>query len=261
MKNKIGKGLALVFASYLLVALCFVTNALADAVNVFDGAGVLTQEEVTSLDNKLSGVYDNYGLDTVVVILNEDLSEEEQTNFGGYAEDLLQELEIKDGVILLLNMSTRDWAMSTCGVGDEWIDTAGREWIMDKVLPKLGEDDFNGAFDTWVYWIGEFSQQGFNGEPYSEGNLPHPGVPVLLIVGDVALSFIVAFSIAYSIKDKLNSVHAESDATYYLTPGSLNLTYQADNYIGTTTTTRTIKKDSDSSSTSSSSGSTSSGKF
>jgi len=79
----------------------------------------------------------------------------------------------RDGILLLISMEARDWALSTHGYGIEAFTDAGQAYMMDDfVLPCLSDDDFYGAFTEFAAQCDAFLTQAANDEPYDSHNLP-----------------------------------------------------------------------------------------
>jgi uncharacterized protein len=54
------------------------------------------------------------------------------------------------GVLLLLDMDEREWAISTCGDAIDALTDYGQEQIMDEVLEYLGDDEYYNGFHTYL---------------------------------------------------------------------------------------------------------------
>ena len=171
--------------------------------------------------------------------------------------------------MLLLAMEDRDWAISTTGYGITAFTDAGQGYLMDKVMPSLGDGDYYTAFYDFAYYCEELLQMAENGTPYdvedSEGKSANP---IVLIPVAVVPGALISLFLKKKKKKSLKNVKFKKDATDYTAPGSLDISYRADNFLSRTVDRQAKPKDSDGSGGSSthvsSSGTThggSSGKF
>lgn len=117
------------FLRILLVfafCLCFVFPVLVaeDEMRVLDFADLLSDEEEEALNEKLNAVRARLEFD-VAVITVEKLDD-------GYSESLVYANHLydslgfscggnDDGILLLISMEERDWAISTCGYGNRFL--------------------------------------------------------------------------------------------------------------------------------------------
>lgn len=165
-------------------------------------------------------------------------------NGFGYGED-------RDGALLLLNMESRKWHISTRGYGitaftDYGIQQAGSE------IKEYFDTDCEKAFDVFIDKCEEYVNLARSGKPYDR-SLSLIWIPISLIVG-----FVIANIVVGSMKKKMKSVRSQAAANSYVRDNSLNITDSRDIYLYATVT-RTAKPDNSSSSGGSSTHTSSSG--
>lgn len=236
---------------------------------VLDNAGLLTEDEVLALSEKLDGIRYSLDVDVVVVTVNglggstaSELADDIYDECGfGYGEE-------HDGILLLISMEEHDWATSTRGRGIRIFTDSKLEKITDSIVPYLSKEDYVGAFDLYAdmcdEMISEWRSDSGDSENSDGGIIPLPPlfIPICLVVGLVAA--LIAVSV---MKAKLKSVSYKAAADDYVVKGSLNITESRELFLySTVTRTEKPKNDNDSGSSTheSSSGAThggSSGKF
>lgn len=231
-----------------------------------DDADLLTDAEEGTLQKQLDEISERQECDVVVATVNS----LEGKSSRAYADDFFDYNgygygKNRDGILLLISMENRDWAISTCGYGITAFTDAGQEYIVDKFKPSLSDGDYAEAFAVFAEECDKFISQAQTGEPYDEGNLPTSGGGIWLGIS-LVLGFIIAFMMGMYQKSKLKSVIRNASADSYTTSGGIHLVVHRDNLINVTRTSRTIEKDTGggSSTHKSSSGAThggSSGKF
>ncbi|MGN1408729.1 MAG: TPM domain-containing protein [Eubacteriales bacterium] len=269
MKKKV---ISVIIASVFL-CLCFAVAASADEYKIarlVDSAYLLDDYEAIELLDKLDEISERQMCD-VVILTVDSLGGKTSTE---YADDFFDYCGYglganKDGILLLISMEERDWAISTHGYGITAFTDAGQEYIVDKFLPSLSSGDYFEAFSIFANQCDEFLTQAKTGEPYDSHNLPEGLMPVGYLVIAIVFGVGIACVATSSMKRQLQSVHKQTAASNYIRENSVNITDRREMLINTVVsrTEKRVESDSDSSGSSthtSSSGEThggSSGKF
>lgn len=77
----------------------------------------------------------------------------------------------KDGCLLVINMTDREWYLYTHGFGTDAInDDYGVNYISDQFLPDLKENKYTDAMLEFVEYVQKFVEQANYGEPFSDSN-------------------------------------------------------------------------------------------
>lgn len=234
-----------------------------------DQADLLSEDEEDKLLSSLDEISERQECDVIVVTVD---SMEGKTateyaddtyDYNGYGFG-----EERDGILFLISMEERDWAISTCGEGITIFTDAGQEYMVSKWKSSLSDGKYQEAFLTYAQLCDEFITQARTGEPYDEGNLPKGSVSPIWILGDFAIGCLIALIMGNRKKSRLKTVRKKAEAQDYVVGGTLTLSANWDRMIDKRVTTRTISTNSNSSGGSSthtsSSGTThggSSGKF
>lgn len=220
------------FACFLcLLLLCLSLPAYAGAATarLSDGADYLTDSEEAELLGKLDEISSRQGLDVVIVTIP-DLYGEDITAFADnyYDENGFSE----DGILLLISDYDREWAISTAGYGITAFTDAGQEYLTGQFLDELSDGEYAAAFGIYAEQCDQFITQARAGEPYDVGNLPKGPFPA---VRNLAVSLVIGLVAALiatgSMKGKLKTVHAQSAASQYVKPGSLDITESRDLFL------------------------------
>lgn len=243
-----------------------VANKSEISGDVYDGAGLLSSDQITALSNKLAAIEQQYQCDVVVFTLKDtngydvrNYVEAIYTQCGyGYGDG-------HDGIIFAVSMAERDWQLLTYGYGLTAVSNEyGFDYISSRVTSKLSDGDYYDAFTTFADLSEAFLKEAREGTPYSDDN------PAKLTFLSRALPYLMSFGIAFIVALIICSVKAASmktavkktSAADYMEPGSFHLTKKRDYYLYTTTQrVKREKNDSSSSSGSSGGGSTDSNGF
>ena len=265
-------------AIMLALALCLCTaipvfaadaDGFADEyLRLNDMADLLTDSEEAELLKTLDGISLRQNMDVTVVTV---------TDLDGYSTavkyaDAVYEYcnygygQKKDGLLLLISVADRDWAISTCGFGITAFTDAGIEYISGKIKPDLSDGNYAAAFDTYANLCDECITQARNGSPYDNGNLPREPLSLIWLPISIVIGVVLALIIVGGMKSKLKTVRSQTAANSYMKKDSLAVTERSELFLYNTVTRSEKNKGSDSGSSThtSSSGTThggGSGKF
>lgn len=212
-----------------------------------DDAELLTDDEEAKISEKLDTISKERECDVVIVTAN---SLEGKTS-EAYADDFYDENgygfgKDSDGILLLVSMEDRDWAISTCGYGITAFTDAGQKFMTEQFLPYLGDGDYALAFEEFADLCDDFILQANTGEPYDVGNLPEISYrayfPIWALMS-FAAAFLIMFVIALIRKRSLKSVHSNASAEDYIKKDSLKFAVKEDIFLTEHITSRKIETD------------------
>lgn len=145
----------------------------------------------------------------------------------------------RDGIIVLLSMAERDYAMFVYGEWAEYaFDRYGEKQLEDRFLDKFSGGDWYAGVSSYLAACDEFLTLAEDGKPVRSSPLPAIGIAV-------AVSCLIAFLVCMILKGQMKSVRKGVDANVYTTAGGgLKLTDSYDHYTHTTETRRKIESDS-----------------
>lgn len=249
MKKRIS---SLIFVFVLIF--CAVMPAFADDTVGFsdeyyrlsDGAGLLTEDEDKNLLDKLDEISARQKMD-IVIVTSEDLGG--RSTSTEYADDIYDDCnfgygEERDGVLLLVSMADRDWAISTCGYARTTVFTDdGIDYIGEQIKPYLSDGKYADAFNTFAELCDDFITQAKNGKSFDKSNLPREPLSLIWIPVSIAAGVISALIIVGIMKGKLKTVRFRTDANSYVKKDSLNISDSSDLFLYHTVTRTERPKD------------------
>lgn len=185
---------------------------------VYDEADVLTASQETALQERLYEVTKEQKC-YVMVVTVDSLG---YRTADGYAADYYRQHGFgwgsdKSGEMLLLAMSSRDYAIYTYGDGHERLHEDDLEQIEEEMLPHLSRNDYVKAFTVFADTCEEGLDDSFD-----------LGTNLLIAV---AIGAIVAFAILQGMKAQLRSVRPRREATEYVRAGSFDLRHSRDVFL------------------------------
>lgn len=226
MKKKI-----LYLFGILLLSVCLLQPAFASSslTRLMDEADLLSDAEEAALSDKLDAISLRQNLDIVIVTVSgtgEKTATEyadDTYDYSGYAED---------GILLLISIDDREWAISTAGYGITAFTDAGLAYLADQITDAMSAGEWNTAFHGFADLCDEFITQAKSGAPYDAGNLPKkPFTPILTGLVSLGIGFVIAFFRVNRWRNQLYTVQAKEEAADYVKAGSRKITEQKDLFL------------------------------
>lgn len=226
-----------------------------DACIVDDGAGLLTQQQQETLLAQLQQITQRQACSVSVVTVNS-LGDK---SVQAYADDYYDQNglgvgQTYDGLILLVDMQSRQWAISTCGAAISVFDDAQLEQLSEQFLPDLGTGDYFSAFTAFADGCDAilteasgqtaFKPDGTGMESQAPSRTPaRKGLPGIWIIISAGIGIVVSLITVSSMKAKLRSVRPQNAAGSYMRSGSFVLTTSRDRFLYRTVTKTPRPKD------------------
>lgn len=262
MKKRV---ISIIFAIFLVSLSVLPAFAESEGASTYgrlvDNAKLLSEDEYSQLKEHIDTVSEKYTFD-VVIVTEKSIGDKTPTE---YADDFFDyngygEGDNHDGILFLLDMENRKWAISTTGAGIPYFTDYGQEKIMDDVKPYLSDGEYYDAFDTFVTMCDDYINKAITDEPYDVNNQPKTIIPIYYIIfGGVGVGALVGFIVVLIMKSKLKTVRMQPLASSYVKSGSFNVTERSDLYLYRNISKTAKPKDNDSSSGGSSTHTSSSG--
>lgn len=198
-------------------------NAFADSSNqrVYDNAGLLTSDEIESLEAAALELGVKYNTD-IYIITDEDSDGKSREE---YMEDFADAKAVENSTIIFVNMESGNRGFEIQGYGkDEFIITGSRiEDIIEVIKPLLSNGDFYSAFGTFLSEIEYYYEKGPQRSIFSE--------PWLQLIISLAIGGVVVGAMAFNSGGRI-TVNERT----YLDASHSRIVARRDDYIRTATT-------------------------
>ena len=234
MKKKLKSVLCLLCICLFVTIPAF---AAGSSPRLVDNADCLTDSEEQTVLSLLNEVSTRWGMDVVVLTVPDlggrsaEAYADDFYDYNGYDED---------GVLLLVAVESRDWAISTTGYGIKAVTDYGLEYMAKNVTPFLSSGDYETAFTNFAKICDNFISRAKDGKPY---DVPKKKMDKKGILGlSLAISMFIAWRMTGSMKEKLCSVQSQSAADYVL-QGSMNVTHRGKEIFLHSVVTHTSKSE------------------
>ena len=234
------KILCFLLALFLLSAFALPAFAETERPKVVDEAGLLTNAEAASLKSRAETLADTYSMD-VVILTNFSL---EGKSAEAFADDYFDYNGYgigsnHSGILLLVSMNERDWAISTCGDAIDAVTDYGNTLLQEAMLSDLSAGNYYEAFDAYLDELEYLFRQYAAGSPV-DVNRPASSqrsrltlTKVLLCVAAAALIGGIATGVMVS---QMTPSKPQNQANAYVHKDSFHLADSRDIFLYSTMT-------------------------
>lgn len=133
--------------------------------NVYDGASLLTDSEISSLNEKITALQQTSGWNIYAVTTDN----AEGKTAKAYADDFFDahSPEQEDGVALLIDMDNREIYLSTCGEAIRYLTDARLDVILDDAYGYAGNGNYADCLNAMVDGVAACYERGINRNQYN----------------------------------------------------------------------------------------------
>ena len=214
-----------------------------------DEAGLLNEDEADSLLTQLNEISERQNCDVIVVTV----ASLDGKTAESYADDYFDFNDYglgqdRDGILLLLSMEDRDWAISTHGFAITAFTDAGQSYMTDHFLSYISDGEYAQGFQKYAELCDQFLTQAKEGEPYDTDNLPKGSLAFVWLPIDIVIGCIIAFFRAQGKKKRLKTVRKKVSARDYIVQGSLKARTNREILLNSVVSSRDISSSDNSSS-------------
>lgn len=238
----------------LLLLAMFTVPVFAAAPKIVDNADLLTAAEEALLESKAQTLADRYDMDVVILTVS--------STHGRYIESYADDYYDSNGygigpdysgVLLMLAMDTREWAISTCGDTVYALTDYGIEALFRAMSTELSYGEYYTAFGTYLDELPQYFEAYQNGDPidgyhgaYDGPGSYEPGTREDILYydrepgfGDYLRIVLVSLLIGSAVggiailvmRGQMNTAIPQSGATNYLRDGSFRLNRHMDLFL------------------------------
>ena len=244
------KIVSLLLCLCLSVLLPFPAAAQSTEPYIVDDADLLTPDQEAALEAMAESIGDEYQIYPIIVTVDslngayvESFADDYYDNNYGY----------DSGILLLLAMDTREWAISTCGDAIYALTDYGLQELFSAMAGYLSENEFYEAFDAYLSELPRYFEAFEMGEPidgyqggYDGPGTYEPGSRDDVIYYDRApglsdylriifLSLLIGAAVGgiaiLVMRGQMNTAKAQSGASSYLVDNSFDLTRRLDIFL------------------------------
>lgn len=218
---------------------------------VFDISDLLTYEEWEDLETRAADISNRQHCG-VYFALVDDFTDYGDGSVYEVTYQLYHGSELgiganRDGIIVLLSMEERDYAMFVYGEYAEYaFNSYGQKKLEETFLADFGYDDWYGSISHYLNTCDEFLTKADSGEPVREALWVWVVSYLFMIIFITVVCCIISGIICYMLLRGMKTVSQKVEANEYIAEGGLQLTERYDQYTHTTETRTKIQKESSS---------------
>lgn len=236
----------------LLMLLPSSVPAHAAAPKIIDDADLLTDQQEAELEEKALALIEQYQMD-VVIVTNYSLGGKSSESFADdyYDENGYGIGSDASGVLFLLSMEYRDWAISTTGDSIYALTDYGIQTLFSDIAGYLSEDDYYRAFDRYLTELDRYFRAYRDGSPidgtpgeYDGPGSYHPGtqdeivkydnpwqaLPRMLLIG-LLVGAVAGGIVLLVMISTMRTAKPQSGAKEYMKPGTYELCQRSDVFL------------------------------
>lgn len=220
---------------------------------IYDFAELLSNEEELSLYNDITEFISTYNMDMVVVTIDNN----NKYDAKNYADDFYDynyfgKGTTRDGILLLIDMDTREVWISTTGQAILIYNDSRIDNMLDYIAPKLTSKNYIGSVDKFIYYSEYYASLGVpsnNQDYYIDEKGEYKKSNSIFANVDKAILFSSIITVVFIIigVSKHRNVKKARKAKLYLVKDSLKISNKSDKFINSTTTKTRIESSSSSS--------------
>ncbi len=244
------KRLTALFGSLLVLALFVLLPVKAAGFDmVSDGAGLLTDVEKYELNQLAMDITAMHKCEVRIMIV-EDMGGDEAIAFASsvYQENGYGYGAEKSGLMLLLSMEERDYAIIAYGYGNTAFTDHGKDILADSyLLPLLGKNQYYAGFLAYLNKTAEFLEMAGKGTPFdidTDSRLAEEnakGSFGVRLAATIFVPLLIAGIICLIFLRQMKTAVRQRTANAYIPEGGVNLTMRVDQFLYRTETRMRIE--------------------
>ena len=248
MKKRLLCSLLLALALLLSLGVCAHAEARIDYVN--DYAGILSDSERQTLNDKAKEISDQYDCGVYVVIVR-DYGSYVRGNIENFTEEVFHSYGLgygtsENGVLLGLSMDDRDYDIYAHGdFGNAAFTDYGKRQVADSFRYSFQQNDWVSGLRAYLENCGNLMRSARNGSPvdiWIPDQAPGPRFDPMNVLISFAVALLIAGSSVSGFKKQMKTAVAQTRASGYVPQGGVELRVKNDQFVNRTVTTRAIPR-------------------
>lgn len=237
---------------FLLLTMLFLFGSTAVMAaqegNVYDDAGLLTDSEISELNQQITALQEKSGWN-VYAVTTADAGGKSAT---AYADDFfdVHSPDQEDGVAVLIDMDNREITISTCGEAIRYLTDSRIDSILDDAYSDVSDGAYGACLMTMVAGVADAYDAGIQGGQYNyDTDTGRISRYHELTLTEILIVVLLACAIAAVIYGGVVGRYRMHFGTYqydFHENGNVELRVKEDRFINETTTHRRIPRQTDS---------------
>lgn len=230
------------YLSVILLAMMLLVSALpafaaagTDTL-VYDTASILDTEDAAWLETEAQKILKDYGLAVYIVTVP---SMNGATDAYEYAKGIYKENDFgagseKSGIMLMLSMEARDYALIAYGEGNTVLTDYGNEHMSEGFLDYFGDDDWMGGFKNYLETANDYCYKYYvEGQAYDAPSASEIAGRVCLGIAFIGAPIIALISVLVMYAG-MNTARENDHADNYVAGEGIHINNRVDDYLYST---------------------------
>ena len=236
----------------LLLALCLVLSLGGAALasnritmpHVTDAAGLLTNEEIMALEAQAKQIAQSYGCAPYILVVDDFRVYEDTDDVFEAGMNLYERWELgygqeRNGLLLILSMAERDYALVTYGsVTHRAFTDYGQDYLCEQFLDNFRNDDWAGGFQDYLNTGAWLLEQAKNGTPYDVDTAPKGFNPLIIVI-----PLVLALAVCLVLTGQMKTAKRKTEAGDYMVPNGVEMRIVQDMFTHRTVTRQVIQNE------------------
>lgn len=241
----------------LCLSLCLgmgLSASAAELYNISDAAGLLSEQELVTLDENAKAVSEYYNCGVYVVIVD-NYKNYVQGSITDFSEAVYKSYnlglgEAKNGILLALSMAERDYDLCAYGDFAHYAFTDyGKDKLAEEFLDNFRNNDWAGGMNDYVAFCGSLLEMAKNGNPldimiYDEEPEP-PGLDAFDLILILAIPSVIALAVCGIFAAQMKTTGRQSFASDYIDRSRAHMRVSTDQFINRSVVRVPIPKNDD----------------
>ena len=204
-------------------------------VRVVDRAELLTKAQVEELESDIKEIRTRQKVDVAVVTIK-GMDDSYKDNITKFTDDTYETLDYgygnqHDGVMLLVDMKSRKWHITTEGYGIKALTDYGIEVLNKEIKGQLKDGDYMEAFESFINTTDRYISRARQGNAFDVDSEPKEFNVIKSLAISLVVGLVIAVVVYSAFSAQLKSVKMQDSAKYYTRKDSMSVTSQSDRFL------------------------------
>lgn len=248
MKKKLLLSLLLILCLLLSLGGTALASGEMAIPYVTDAAGLLTTEEAEALESQAEQIAQSYGCAPYILTVADFQDYDSSYDIFEAGMNLYERWDLgygaeKNGLLLILSMAERDYALVTYGsVTHRAFTDYGQDYLTDRFLDDFRNDDWAGGFRDYLETSAWLLEQAANGTPYDVDTAPKGFNPLIVVI-----PLVLALVVCLVLTGQMKTANQKTEAGEYIIQNGTNMRVVQDIFTHRTVTRQVIEQNNNSS--------------
>lgn len=206
------------------------SSTSAEVQRIYDDANLLTNQEVTDLEEKAVEYYEEWKVDFIIITTKDAGGKDIEKYMGDFTDELAEKFNRSQDnmIVLTMDMASRDFYVAGFGLTKKYLNSERINSTINKVSSDLSKEDYYDAFMLFFKWTENYLGVSLDKDPNSIYFNTSFQIAVAL-----ALAGVIVFFMAYNSGGRVTVTNKT-----YMDQDNSRIVQKQDRYIRKTLTKR-----------------------